>query len=98
MAADAAVSAGVVVAALIVAWTGMSWIDPAMSLLIVAVIVIGTWGLFRGLARHVAAGRAAAYRYGGGEGLPRGLPGVTAVHHVHIWPTSTTETALTAHL
>ena len=98
MAADAAVSAGVVVAGLIVAETGALWIDPAISIVIVAVIVIGTWGLFRdsllmslaGVPSRIDPAKVAA-RLGS-------LPGVTAVHHIHIWPTSTTETALTAHL
>jgi len=98
MAADAAVSAGVVVAAFVVAWTGFNWIDPAMSLVIVVVIVIGTWGLFRdslvlslqGVPSRIDTAKVKAWL--------STLPGVTAVHHVHIWPTSTTETALTAHL
>jgi cobalt-zinc-cadmium efflux system protein len=98
MAADAAVSAGVVVAGFVVLQTGMLWIDPAISLLIVAVIVAGTWGLFRdslvmslqGVPGRIDAGAVTARL---GE-----LPGVNAVHHVHIWPTSTTDVALTAHL
>jgi cobalt-zinc-cadmium efflux system protein len=98
MAADAGVSAGVVVAGLLVIYTGLDWIDPVTSIVIVAVILIGTWGLFRdSLVLSL-------------QGVPQGidpeavtaaleaLPGVEAVHHVHIWPTSTTETALTAHL
>lgn len=98
MAADAAVSAGVVVAGFLVGRTGFLWIDPAISLLIVAVILAGTWGLFRdslamslgGVPSRIDPAKVTA-RLGA-------LPGVTAVHHVHIWPTSTTETALTAHL
>lgn len=98
MAADAAVSAGVVVAGFVVLQTGMLWIDPAISLVIVAVIVAGTWGLFRDslvMSLQGVPGRidATAVTARLGE-----LPGVGAVHHVHIWPTSTTEVALTAHL
>jgi len=98
MIADAVVSAGVVAAGIIVLLTGLEWIDPAMSLLIVAVIVAGTWGLFRdalGLALNAVPPAinpdAVAERL-------RGLAGVTAVHHLHIWPMSTTTNALTAHL
>ncbi|WCT74605.1 cation diffusion facilitator family transporter [Sphingomonas naphthae] len=98
MAADAGVSAGVVIAGLIVAKTGWLWIDPVTSLVIVAVILLSTWGLLRdslalslhGVPRGVDL-KAVAARLGG-------LPGVAHVHHIHIWPTSTTETALTAHL
>ena len=98
MAADAAVSAGVVAAGFLVGLTGLLWIDPAISLVIVAVIVIGTWGLFRDSLLMSLAG--VPPRIDGAKVTARlgGLAGVTAVHHVHIWPTSTTETALTAHL
>jgi cobalt-zinc-cadmium efflux system protein len=98
MATDAAVSAGVVVAALLIGWTGWNWIDPAMSLLIVAVIFAGTWRLLTesvNLALHAVPSnvdRAAVERYLGG------LPGVVEVHDLHIWALSTTQNALTAHL
>ena len=98
MAADAAVSAGVVVAAFVVMWTGLSWIDPAMSLVIVAVIVVGTWGLFRDSLVMSLQGVPPRIDTAEVTTCLASLPGVTAVHHVHIWPTSTTETALTAHL
>ena len=98
MAADAAVSAGVVVAGLIVAQTGMSWIDPAMSLVIVTVIVAGTWGLFRDSLSMSLHGVPGGIDTGEVTQRLASLPGVSAVHHVHIWPTSTTEVALTAHL
>lgn len=98
MAADAGVSLAVAVSGAIVAQTGQLWIDPAASLLVAAVIFVGTWGLLResvDLAMHaVPRGiepRAVA------EYL-RNLPGVLEVHDLHIWPMSTTETALTAHL
>ena len=98
MAADAAVSAGVVVAALVIIVTGWLWLDPAISLVIVAVIVWGTWGLLReSLALSLAAVPSAiepdeVRRY------LAALPGVTQVHDLHIWAMSTTETAMTAHL
>ena len=98
MAADAAVSAGVVVAALVILLTGWLWLDPAISLVIVAVIVWGTWGLLReSLALSLAAVPSGIEP----EDIRRylsGLPGVTAVHDLHIWAMSTTETAMTAHL
>lgn len=98
MAADAAVSAGVVLAGFLVGRTGLLWIDPAISLIIVVVIVIGTWGLFRDSLVMSLAGVPSRIDTGQVTARLGGLPGVTAVHHVHIWPTSTTETALTAHL
>jgi cobalt-zinc-cadmium efflux system protein len=98
MAADAAVSAGVVVAGLLVAWSGRLWIDPAVSLVIVAVIVAGTWGLFRDSLTMSLQGVPGGIDTESVKSRLAGLPGVDAVHHVHIWPTSTTEVALTAHL
>jgi len=98
MAADAAVSAGVVVAALIILITGWLWLDSAISLLIVVVIVWSTWGLLReSLAMSLSAVPPGIAL----EEVRRyllGLPGVAAVHDLHIWAMSTTETAMTAHL
>jgi cobalt-zinc-cadmium efflux system protein len=98
MMADAIVSAGVVMAGLLIVLTGLEWIDPLTSLVIVAVIIAGTWGLFRdslGLALNAVPPTidpdAVADRLGK-------LEGVAAVHHLHIWPMSTTANALTAHL
>jgi cobalt-zinc-cadmium efflux system protein len=98
MAADAAVSAGVVVAGLIVLKTGITWIDPLTSIVIVAVIVVGTWGLFRDSLTMSLQGVPGGIDSTQVTARLAGLPGVAAVHHVHIWPTSTTEVALTAHL
>jgi len=98
MAADAAVSAGVVAAGVVILVTGWSWIDPVVTLLIAAVILAGTWGLLResvNLALHAVPEGIDAEAV---EAYLAGLPGVTAVHDVHIWAMSTTETALTAHL
>ena len=98
MIADAAVSAGVVVAGLLIFLTGWLWLDPLTSLAIVAVIVWGTWSLLReSLAMSVGAVPAAIDP----EAVRRYLlscTGVAAVHDLHIWPMSTTENALTAHL
>jgi cobalt-zinc-cadmium efflux system protein len=98
MVADAAVSAGVVVAAAVILLTGWLWLDPLTSLVVVGLIVWGTWSLLRdSLAMSVSAVPAAIDP----QAVRRYLdsrPGVVAVHDLHIWPMSTTETALTAHL
>ena len=98
MAADAAVSLGVVFTGVGILYTGWLWLDPAVSLLLVAVIVIGTWSLLRdsvGLAlQAVPSGiDPVAVRAYFAE-----LPGVREVHDLHIWGMSTTECALTVHL
>lgn len=98
MAADAAVSAGVVVAGALILFTGSVWIDPIVSLVIVAVILIGTWGLLAQsvtMALHAVPDRIDSDKV---EAALAARPGVARVHHLHIWPTSTTEVALTAHL
>jgi cobalt-zinc-cadmium efflux system protein len=98
MAADAAVSLGVVLAGVAMLYTGWIWLDPAMSLAIAAVIVGSTWGLLRdsvNLSLHAVPPRI-------DTGLIRGyfsaLDGVAEIHDLHIWGMSTTETALTVHL
>src|SRR6266481_2395711 len=98
MVADAAVSAGVVVAALVILYTGWLWLDPLASLAIVGVIVWGTWSLLRdSLAMSVDAVPASIDPQAVRSYLAS-CAGVTAVHDLHIWPLSTTESALTAHL
>ncbi len=98
MAADAAVSLGVVLAAALIGLTGWQWLDPATSLVIAAVITVGTWGLLRDSTRLALAAVPDGVDQPSVERYLAGLPGVTAVHDLHIWPISTTETALTAHL
>ena len=98
MAADAGVSAGVVVAGALILLTGALWIDPLVSLLVVAVILWSTWGL---LKESVAMALNAVPREidpGAVRLLLENEPGVVRVHDLHIWPMSTTEAALTAHL
>ena len=98
MATDALVSAGVVAAGLAIALTGWLWLDPAVSLLISAVIVWGTWWLLKdsfdmsinAVPAHIKAADVRA--------LLAAMPGVAGIHDLHIWPMSTTEVALTAHL
>ncbi len=98
MAADALVSLGVVVAGALILFYGFNWIDPLVSLLIATVIFLSTWGLLRdsfnlavdAVPRNVDPAAVREYL--------SGLPGVRALHDLHIWPMSTTNTALTAHL
>ena len=98
MAADAGVSAGVVVAGFLISKTGAQWIDPVTSLIIVAVIARGTWGLLKDSLKMGLHAVPPAIDERAVRAFLCSQPGVTAVHDLHIWPMSTTETALTAHL
>ena len=98
MAADAAVSAGVVVAGFLILATGWSWIDPAVSLAIVAVIAVGTWGLLRDSVNMSLHAIPPSVDQDEVAEFLRARPGVAAIHDLHIWSMSTTETALTVHL
>ncbi|NEW95090.1 cation diffusion facilitator family transporter [Rhodopseudomonas sp. BR0M22] len=98
MAADAAVSAAVVVAGVIILFTGWYWIDPAVSLLVAVVIVWGTWGLLRDSAALSLAAVPRGIDPAAVRAFLSKLPGVTQVHDLHIWGMSTTEVALTCHL
>ncbi|RYE01328.1 MAG: cation transporter [Sphingomonadales bacterium] len=98
MAADAAVSLGVVIGGALILYTGAAWIDPAISLLIVGVILWSSWGLFTESLTMVLQAVPSGIDAGAVERTLSGLPGVTRVHDLHIWPMSTTEAALTAHL
>ena len=98
MAADAAVSAGVVVAGAIILLTGWDWVDPAMSLLICVVIVWGTWSLLNDSVRMSLAAVPPNVEPAEVRSYLGQLPGVAQLHDLHIWPMSTTETALTCHL
>ena len=98
MAADAAVSLGVVLAGIGIVYTGWLWLDPATSLVISVVIVVGTWGLLRDsvrLALHAVPEGIEAEQV---RAFLATIPGVTEVHDLHVWGMSTTDTALTAHL
>lgn len=98
MAGDAAVSLGVVAAALLIGWTGWLWLDPAVSLAVAAVILVTTWGLTRDALNLAVDAVPAGIDRHAVEDFLAGLPGVTEVHDLHIWAMSTTETALTVHL
>jgi len=96
--ADAAVSAGVVVAGVAVMYTGARWIDPVTSLVITAVIGWGSWGLLRDSVRMGLLAVPENIDEAKVRAFLASQDGVTAVHDLHIWPMSTTETALTAHI
>ena len=98
MAGDVAVSSGVVVAALLIGAFGATWIDPAASLVIIAVIIAATWGVLRDAVNLAMDGVPAGIATNEVADYLRHLPGIVEVHDLHIWGLSTTETALTAHL
>lgn len=98
MAADAAVSLGVVLAAVVMQFTGWLWLDPVMSLSIALVIGLGTWGLLRESLNLALDAVPASIHPAQVDAYLSGLPGVVAVHDLHIWAMSTTEIALTVHL
>ena len=98
MASDALVSAGVVVVGALALWTGWAWLDPAASLVIALVIVVGTWGLFRQSLRLMFDGVPEHIDLVAVRRLLESLPGVGRVHDLHVWATGTTDVALTAHL
>ncbi len=98
MATDALVSFGVVVAGLAILLTGIWWIDPAVSLVILAVIAWGTWGLARDSLTMGLLAAPARIDLAQVKQHLASFDGVAAVHDLHVWPMSTTEVALTAHL
>ena len=98
MAADAVVSAGVVGAGLVVLLTGWFWLDPVVSLVINAIIVLATWSLLRDSASMALNAVPPGVDHARVDAYLAEQPGVNAVHDLHIWGMSTTETALTAHL
>jgi cobalt-zinc-cadmium efflux system protein len=98
MAADAGVSAGVVLAGVVILATGWPWIDPVVSLTITAIILVGTWGLLRDSFNLALDAVPAGIDPEAVKTYLSDLPGVTGVHDLHIWAMSTSETALTVHL
>jgi cobalt-zinc-cadmium efflux system protein len=98
MLSDAVVSAGVVVAGLVIWRTGMTWIDPVISLLIAGVIFVQTWSLLRETTEMALQAVPRGIDYDAVVAALGALPGVERVHDLHIWPMSTTEPVLTAHL
>ncbi len=98
MAADAAVSLGVVVAGLAIMLTGWNWLDPTISLIIAAIILIGTWSLLRDSANLTIDSVPRNIDFNEVKKYLKNLSGVKEVHDLHIWALSTTDVALTAHL
>lgn len=98
MLADAGVSAAVIAAGALIFFTGAAWIDPAITLLVVSLILWGTWGLLQesldltldAAPSHIDVAKVRAYL--------AAQPGVTAIHDLHIWAMGATKPALTAHL
>lgn len=98
MAADAAVSLGVVVSAALIMWTGWLWLDPVTSLVICATILWSTTSLLRGSIDMSMAAAPRGTDLAAIKAFLLARPGVSAIHDLHVWPISTTETALTCHL
>jgi cobalt-zinc-cadmium efflux system protein len=98
MASDAAVSAAVVFSGLVILWTGQQWVDPVMSLAVAVVILWGSIGLIKESVGMSLMGVPAGIDVDQVEIALGELDGVETVHDLHVWPLSTTETALTAHL
>ncbi|WP_207002962.1 cation diffusion facilitator family transporter [Trinickia mobilis] len=98
MAADAAISAAVAASGLVILATGLTWIDPVMSLLVVAVVVYGTWGLLRDSVHMALAAVPPGVDTQRIQRYLAAQPGVAGVHDLHVWALSTTESALSAHL
>ena len=98
MAADAGVSLAVLFSGLVILSTGQQWVDPVMSLAVSVVILWGSIGLLKESVWMSLAGVPAAINVDEVEAALSNLDGVEAVHDLHVWPLSTTETALTAHI
>lgn len=98
MMADAAVSLGVVLAAIAIKFTDWLWLDPVVSLVIAVIIGISTWGLLRESLNLALDAVPANIHPAEVEAYLAGLPGIEGVHDLHIWAMSTTEIALTVHL
>ena len=98
MAADAGVSLGVVVAGIFIVVKGWVWIDPVMSLMIVAVILVGTWGLLRDSINYAMDAVPDSIDIPTIRNYLMSLDHVNSIHDLHVWPLSTTAIALTVHI
>lgn len=96
--ADAVVSAGVVVPGIVILYTGWGWVDPVVSLVIVAVVVVETWGLFRDSVRMSLDAVPPDTDLSAVDAFLPARPGVRTVHDLHVWSLGTTRVGLTAHL
>jgi cobalt-zinc-cadmium efflux system protein len=97
MASDALVALGVVIAGAIIMWTGWLWLDPAISLVISVVIVAGTWSLLRDSVNLALDAVPPGIKSDDVTAFLKEQAGVAEIHDLHIWPMSTTETAMTCH-
>lgn len=98
MLADAGVSAGVIAAAFAISLTGAHWIDPAVSVVIIAIILAGTWGLLRDSSNLALDAAPLHMDLAAIQAFLQARAGVTEVHDLHVWAMSTTQNALTVHL
>ncbi len=96
--ADALVSVAVVVSGIIIMYTGINWIDPLMSVIVMGVVLYSAWGLLTESLRLSLDGVPAAIKPDEINSIIMSEPGVSDVYHVHIWAISTTKNALTAHI
>ena len=96
--ADALVSLGVVIAGIVISYTKLYWLDPAIGLVIMIVILVSTWGLLRDSFKMTIDAVPAGIELDAIKNIIRSVPYVQHVHHVHVWSISTTENALTAHV
>lgn len=96
--ADALVSVGVVIGGIVISYTGWYWLDPAIGLAIMIIILIGTWSLFTDSFKMTVDGVPAGIELEEISRVILSVKHIVNVHHIHIWPLSTTENALTAHV
>jgi len=96
--ADALVSLGVVIAGVVISYTHLYWLDPAIGLVIMVVILVSTWGLLRDSFKMTIDAVPVGIELEKIKALITSVPHVNHVHHVHVWSLSTTENALTAHV
>lgn len=98
MMADALVSAGIMIGGIIIYYTQLYWIDPALSIIIVIVILIGTWGLLKESLKLALDGVPKDIDIENIKTNAAKIEGIQDLHHIHVWAMSTTENAMTAHL
>jgi len=98
MAADAGISLGVVLAGLVIVFKGWLWIDPVISLVVVAIILVGTWSLLRDAGNLAIDAVPRGIDMAGIRSYLNGIEAVAGIHDLHVWAMSTTEVALTVHL
>lgn len=98
MMADALVSAGIMVGGIVIYYTQLYWIDPVLSIIIVAVILIGTWGLLKESLKLALDGVPKDIDIQDIKNEAAKIDGIKDLHHIHVWAMSTTENAFTAHL